>query len=201
MYKAIPLPYDYSDLEPYIDAETMKIHYNKHYKTYIDNLNNEFNKLNFKIVPIENLIYNIDNYSETIRNNAGGYYNHSLFWKMLENPIKKGGYLPFGICNRIINRDYGNFNLFKNKIIEKAKQRFGSGWVWWILNTDGSTTIVDTPYQDNPQMYYDCEILLGIDVWEHAYYLKYQADRVDYVDNIFNVINWDYPNKILNQYS
>jgi Fe-Mn family superoxide dismutase len=200
MYKAIPLPYEYSDLEPFIDAETMNIHYNKHYKTYIDNLNNEFVKLNYKIVPIENLIYNINNYSDTIKNNAGGFYNHSLFWKMLENPSKKQGYLPYGISSRIIRRDFDNFDIFKNEIIETAKKRFGSGWVWWILNTDGSTEIVETPYQDNPQMYIDCEILLAIDVWEHAYYLKYQADRVDYVDNIFNVINWDYPNKILNQY-
>lgn len=200
MYKAIPLPYEYSELEPFIDSETMNIHYNKHYKTYIDNLNNEFIKLDSKIVPIKNLIYNIDNYSDTIRNNAGGFYNHSLFWQMLENPTTKRGYLPYGISSRIINRDYGNFDEFKNKIIETAKKRFGSGWVWWILNTNGGTEIVETPYQDNPIMYIDCEILLGIDVWEHAYYLKYQADRVDYVDNIFNVINWGYPNKILNQF-
>ena len=90
--------------------------------------------------------------------------------------------------------------MFKSEIIETAKKRFGSGWVWWILNTNGSTEIVETPYQDNPQMYIDCEILLGIDVWEHAYYLNYQADRVEYVNNIFNVINWGYANKILNQY-
>jgi Fe-Mn family superoxide dismutase len=200
MYKAIPLPYEYSELEPFIDTETMNIHYNKHYKTYIDNLNNEFVKLNYKIVPIQNLIYNIDNYSDTIRNNAGGFYNHSLFWQMLKSPSKKQGYLPYGISSRIIKRDFDNFDIFKNKIIETAKKRFGSGWVWWILNTNGTTEIVETPYQDNPQMYIDCEILLGIDVWEHAYYLKYQADRVEYVNNIFNVINWDYPNKILNQY-
>jgi Fe-Mn family superoxide dismutase len=152
------------------------------------------------MIPIKQLIYNIDDYSDNIRNNGGGYYNHSLFWQMLENANTKKGYLPYGISDAIIDRDFGNFDNFKKQIEEKAKKRFGSGWVWWILMPDGFTRIVETPYQDNPQMYFDCEILLGIDVWEHAYYLKYQADRMGYIDNIFNVINWDYPNKILNQY-
>jgi len=199
-FKAIPLPYDYSALEPYIDAKTMNVHYNKHYMTYLNNLNSELDKANHKMIPIQQLIYNIDNYSDNIRNNAGGYYNHSLFWQMLENANNKNGYLPYGISDAIIDRDFGNFDNFKKQIEEKAKKRFGSGWVWWILMPDGFTRIVETPYQDNPQMYFDCEILLGIDVWEHAYYLKYQADRMGYIDNIFNVINWDYPNKILNQY-
>ena len=122
MYKALPLPYEYSELEPFIDSETMNIHYNKHYKTYIDNLNNEFDKLNYKIVPIKNLIHTIDNYSDTIRNNAGGYYNHSLFWQMLENPTKKDGNLPYGISSEIIDRDFGHYNIFKKKIIEKANK-------------------------------------------------------------------------------
>jgi Fe-Mn family superoxide dismutase len=200
MYKAIPLPYDYSALEPYIDAKTMNVHYNKHYMTYLNNLNSELDKANHRMIPIKQLIYNIDNYSDNIRNNGGGYYNHSLFWQMLENANTKKGYLPYGISDAIIDRDFGNFDNFKKQIEEKAKKRFGSGWVWWILMPDGFTRIVETPYQDNPQMYFDCEILLGIDVWEHAYYLKYQADRMGYIDNIFNVINWDYPNKILNQY-
>ena len=199
-FKAIPLPYDYSALEPYIDAKTMNVHYNKHYMTYLNNLNSELDKANHRMIPIEQLIYNIDNYSDNIRNNAGGYYNHCLFWQMLENANNKNGYLPYGISDAIIDRDFGNFDNFKKQIEEKAKKRFGSGWVWWILMPDGFTRIVETPYQDNPQMYFDCEILLGIDVWEHAYYLKYQADRMGYIDNIFNVINWDYPNKILNQY-
>jgi Fe-Mn family superoxide dismutase len=200
MYKAVPLPYDYSALEPYIDSETMNVHYNVHYMTYLNNLNIEFREANHRMIPIQRLIYKIDDYSDNIRNNAGGYYNHSLFWKMLENPNTKNGYLPFGISDEIIDRDFGNFDNFKKRIKEKAKKRFGSGWVWWVLMPDGFTRIVETPYQDNPQMYFDCEILLGIDVWEHAYYLKYQADRMEYVDNIFNVIDWDYPNNILNKY-
>jgi superoxide dismutase, Fe-Mn family len=200
MYRPIKLPYNYSALEPYIDAKTMNVHYNKHYMTYLNNLNVEFDKLNYETIPIEQLIYTIDNYSDNVRNNAGGYYNHSLFWQMLENSKNKLGHLPFGISKRIIDRDFGNFDAFKKQIEENAKKRFGSGWVWWILMSDGHTQIVETPYQDNPQMYVDCEILLGVDVWEHAYYLKYQADRMGYIDNIFKVINWDYPNSILNRY-
>lgn len=200
MYKAIPLPYDYSALEPYIDAETMKVHYSVLYMNYIKNLNTELTKSDKKFIPIKQLIYKIDNYSNVIRNNAGGYYNHSLFWQMLENPKTKRGYFPYGISYAVINRDFGNFENFKIQIKEKAKKRFGSGWVWWILMPDGYTNIVETPYQDNPQMYDVCEILLGIDVWEHAYFLKYQADRMTYVDNTFNVIDWDYPNSILNLY-
>ena len=194
------LPYGYASLRRFIDPETMKFHYQKHYKGYVKKLNDALSKKDYGDVELEEIIKSISKYNKTIRNNAGGFYNHSLFWQMLENPTTKRGYLPYGISSRIINRDYGNFDEFKNKIIETAKKRFGSGWVWWILNTNGGTEIVETPYQDNPIMYIDCEILLGIDVWEHAYYLKYQADRVDYVDNIFNVINWGYPNKILNQF-
>ena len=200
MYKAIPLPYDYSALEPYIDSKTMNIHYNKHYMTYLNNLNTELSKLKYKTIPIKKLIYKIDDFSDNIRNNAGGYYNHSLFWEMLENPKNKSGNLPYGISKKIIDRDFGSFTSFKKLISEKAKKRFGSGWVWWILLPNGKTRIVETPYQDNPQMYIDCEILLGIDVWEHAYYLKYQADRMSYIDNIFYVINWDYPNRVLSLY-
>lgn len=200
MYKPISLPYDYSDLEPFIDAETMDIHYNKHYKTYLDNLNNEFEKNNYQLLPIKKLINDIDDYSQTIRNNAGGFYNHSIFWLMLKNPNKKDNYLPFGISKTIIDRDFENYNKFKSIITEKAKKRFGSGWVWWVLYENGYTNIVETPYQDNPQMHYNCEILLGIDVWEHAYYLKYQSDRTKYVENLMNVVNWDYCNTILNRY-
>ena len=199
MYRPIKLPYNYSALEPYIDAKTMNVHYNKHYMTYLNNLNVEFDKLNYETIPIEQLIYTIDNYSDNVRNNAGGYYNHSLFWQMLEGSKNKLGHLPYGISKKIIDRDFGNFGAFKKQIEENAKKRFGSGWIWWILMSDGHTEIVETPYQDNPQMYVDCEILLGIDVWEHAYYLKYQADRMGYIDNIFKVINWDYPNSILNR--
>jgi len=200
MYKPVKLPYDYSALEPFIDTETMNVHYNKHYLGYLTNLNDEIRKKNYRAIPIIKLITTIDDYSDNIRNNAGGYYNHSLFWKMLKPAKNQNGNLPIGISKRIINRDFGSYESFKKMIENKAKKRFGSGWVWWIIMPDGDTRIIETPYQDNPQMYFDCEILLGIDVWEHAYYLKYQADRMAYVNNIFNLINWNYPNEILNKY-
>ena len=164
---------------------------------YIKNLNAEMQKKNYRSVPIKKLIATIDNYSDYIRNNAGGYFNHSLFWKMLKPNKSNNSNLPSGLSKKIINRDFGSYNFFKKMIEEKAKKRFGSGWVWWIMMPNGNTRIVETPYQDNPLMYFDCEILLGIDVWEHAYFIKYQADRVGYVNNIFNIINWDYANKIL----
>lgn len=197
MYKPVKLPYDYSALEPFIDTETMKVHYNTLYMNYIKNLNAEMQKKNYRSVPIKKLIATIDNYSDYIRNNAGGYFNHSLFWKMLKPNKSKYSNLPSGLSKKIINRDFGSYNFFKKMIVEKAKKRFGSGWVWWIMMPNGYTRIVETPYQDNPLMYFDCEILLGVDVWEHAYFIKYQADRVGYVNNIFNIINWDYANKIL----
>lgn len=197
MYKAVSLPYSYSDLEPSIDAETMNVHYNKHYLGYLNNLNDEFAKTDLPNLPIQTLIVNIDDFPQTVRDNAGGYYNHSLFWKMLTPKRTLMPNLPSGISKIVIDRDFGSFDNFKKLIEQTAKKRFGSGWVWWIVMPDGKTRIVETPYQDNPQMYYDCDILLGIDVWEHAYYLKYQADRMKYVNNIFDIINWDYCNKIL----
>ena len=204
MYKPILLPYSYSDLEPFIDAETMYIHYNKHYLGYLNNLNDEFSKPDFGLgvyplpnLPIQTLIVNIDDFPKTVRDNAGGYYNHSLFWKMLTPKRTLMPNLPSGISKIVIDRDFGSFDNFKKLIEQTAKKRFGSGWVWWIVMPDGKTRIVETPYQDNPQMYYDCDVLLGIDVWEHAYYLKYKADRMKYVNNIFEIINWEYCNKIL----
>ena len=108
--------------------------------------------------------------------------------------------LPTGIVKDIIERDFENTFNFKSVIDEVAKKRFGSGWVWWVLLPNGKTEILSTPYQDNPKMYFECEILLGIDVWEHAYYLKYNADRLKYIDNLFKVVNWDYPKKIIMNY-
>jgi len=198
-YKAIPLPYSYKSLEPFIDEKTMFIHYNKHYMGYLNNLNEEFKKNNLMIVPIRDLIQNIDEFNVNIRNNAGGYYNHSLFWKMLK-PNDGSDNLPTGIVKKLIERDFESTLNFRSLIEKSAKKRFGSGWVWWVLMPNGETRIISTPYQDNPQMYFDCEILLGIDVWEHAYYLKYNADRTKYVDSIFKVINWKYPESVIKKY-
>ena len=197
MFEPIKLPYNYSDLEPYIDSETMKVHYNKHYLGYLKNLNEEVS-LKFDYNSIEDLIENIEFDSDDVRNNAGGYYNHSLFFNMLKSTKQRSLGMPSIVLNTI-KRDFGTFENFKDIIEKKAKQRFGSGWVWWILLPSGKTRIIQTPYQDNPAMFLDCKILLGVDVWEHAYYLKYKSNRSEYVKNIFNVINWDYPKRILEE--
>jgi Fe-Mn family superoxide dismutase len=193
MYKLVKLPYSYSALEPYIGENTMFVHYNKHYIGYL----NKLNELVTSVKPIKSLIINIDDYSVDVRNNAGGYFNHSLFWNMLRPNTTMSTNLPPNLLQKIIDRDFGSYENFNKKITETAKKRFGSGWVWWILYPNGKTAVVQTPYQDNPLMYIDCEILLGIDVWEHAYYLNYEADRESYVNNIFNILNWDYPTRIL----
>jgi Fe-Mn family superoxide dismutase len=200
MYKPVKLPYSYSALEPYIDSETMNVHYNKHYMTYIKNVNDEFEKENLEYLPIEQLINNIGDFSESIRNNAGGYYNHSLFWYMLRPNTNNSDNDPTGLAKSIINRDFGSYKNFKTIIEKYAKKRFGSGWVWWVILPNGKTRILELPYQDNPKMYFDCDILLGVDVWEHAYYLKYQSDRATYVNNLFKIINWEYINNILSRY-
>jgi Fe-Mn family superoxide dismutase len=200
MYKPVKLPYSYSALEPYIDSETMNVHYNKHYMTYIKNVNDEFEKENLEYLPIEQLINNIGDFSESIRNNAGGYYNHSLFWYMLRPNTNNSDNDPTGLAKSIINRDFGSYKNFKTIIEKYAKKRFGSGWVWWVILPNGKTRILELPYQDNPKMYFDCDILLGVDVWEHAYYLKYQSDRASYVNNLFKIINWEYINNILSRY-
>ena len=198
MYNPVKLPYSYSALEPYIDSETMNVHYNRHYMTYLNNLNDEIKKYKLnKKIPIKKLIANIKKFSTSVRNNAGGYFNHSLFWYMLKPVDDKKENLPEGIVQKVIVRDFGSYANFKKKISDTAKKRFGSGWVWWILLPNGKTKIVQTPYQDNPKMFYNCDILLGIDVWEHAYYLKYKSDRAKYVENIFKLINWNYPEKVL----
>jgi len=197
MYLPKKLPYSYSSLEPFIDEETMFIHYNKHYLTYIKNLNEAIAKERVKKMSIEQLIKTIHDYSTTIRNNAGGYYNHSLFWSMLKPPtsIKNE---PYGLVKKVIDKNFNGYENFQKLIIEIAKKRFGSGWVWLIISKKtGKIVITETPYQDNPKMFFNVDIILGIDVWEHAYYLKYNAQRDMYVKNIFSVINWDYCNKVL----
>jgi len=200
MYLPKKLPYSYSSLEPFIDEETMFIHYNKHYLTYLKNLNEAIEKDKVKKMPIQQLIKSIDNYSTTIRNNGGGYYNHSLFWSMLRPPTTLKNE-PNGLIKKVIDSNFNGYENFQKLILETAKKRFGSGWVWLVISKrTGKIMITETPYQDNPKMYYDVDIILGIDVWEHAYYLKYNAERENYVKNIFKVINWDYCNKVLQMY-
>ena len=197
MYLPKKLPYSYSALEPFIDEETMFIHYNSHYLTYIKNLNEAVAKEKVQQMTIHQLIKTIDNYSSTIRNNAGGYYNHSLFWAMLKPPTSRTN-PPYGLIKKVIDTNFNGYANFQKLILEAAKKRFGSGWVWLVISKrSGKIMITETQYQDNPKMYMDVDIILGIDVWEHAYYLKYNAQREMYVKNIFNVINWDYCNSVL----
>lgn len=195
MFTLPPLPYDYNALEPHIDAETMKIHHDKHHQTYVDNLNKALDGHdNLFNMDIAELLQNLDKVPESIRtkvrNNGGGHYNHSLFWEWMSH---EGGE-PSPELLESINRDFGSLDEFKQKFAEAAVGRFGSGWVWLTV-VDGKLTISDSPNQDSPIME-GVTPILGLDVWEHAYYLKYQNKRADYVQEWWNVVNWNKVNKL-----
>jgi Fe-Mn family superoxide dismutase len=183
------LNFTYSALEPYIDSQTMMIHHSKHHLAYITNLNksleNDTNKY-----TIEDIIRNVSKFSMTVRNNAGGHYNHSFFWSSLTSYTNKK---PFKAFNEAIISQFGSLENLKNQINQTALSQFGSGWVWLSMDKDNKLFISSTPNQDNPLM----DVvdnkgtpILGIDVWEHAYYLRYQNKRADYLSAIWNVINW-----------
>ena len=193
MFKLIPLPYAYDALEPYVDARTMEIHYTKHYQTYVDNLNaavKDYPELQAK--SVEELLKQLDTLPESIRtavrNNGGGDYNHALFWQMLsaKSSLKHDSPLHTALV-----KTFGSFEQFQQKFNEAAKTRFGSGWAWLVMNTQGNLEIVSTANQDSP-ISMGQEVVLGLDVWEHAYYLKYQNKRVDYIAAWWNVVNWDF---------
>ena len=189
------LPYSYSALKQFIDPETMSYHYNGHYKTYVDKLNDALSKKDYGDVELEEIIKSIGKYNKTIRNNAGGAFNHALFWKMLSPTEQK---CSGEIYNRI-KKDFHNFLGFKQEFTEKAKKNFGSGWIWLVLTKSGSLKIMTTPNQDNPLMNIVRNggyPLLGLDLWEHAYYLRYKNKRDDYVRNFFKAINWKFVNKM-----
>ena len=183
------LKYAFDALEPHIDAQTMEIHHDKHHNGYVTNLNKAIAGTGAENLSIEDLMQNISNYSTAIRNNGGGHYNHTLFWEILS----PNGGAPSGAFNDAINNIFGTLNGLKDKMNEAGATRFGSGWAWLIVK-DGQLEVCSTPNQDNPLMD-DAEVkgtpILGIDVWEHAYYLKYQNKRPDYLSAIWNVINWD----------
>jgi Fe-Mn family superoxide dismutase len=189
------LPYSYSSLKQFIDSETMDIHYNKHYKGYVDKLNDALSKKKYGDVELEQIIKTISRFDKTIRNNAGGAFNHALFWKMLSpEPTKLKGDLQ-----KKIIKEFGSFASFKKEFGTVAKDRFGSGWVWLVLTSKNTLKIMSTPNQDNPLM----NIIdgggfpiLGLDVWEHAYYLKYQNKRDEYISNFWKVVNWDFVTKL-----
>jgi Fe-Mn family superoxide dismutase len=190
-YTLPPLPYDYGALEPHIDAKTMEIHHTKHHQTYITNLNNALkDHAGLQGKTIEDLIAHLDQVPEAIRtavrNNGGGHANHSLFWQLMK---PSGGGEPTGSLAQAITTDLGGFAAFKDAFGKAALGRFGSGWAWLIVGKDGKVVVTSTPNQDSPIM--DALTpLLGLDVWEHAYYLKYQNRRADYVAAWWNTVNW-----------
>jgi len=190
-FKLPDLSYDYNALEPYIDARTMEIHHSKHHNAYTNNLNNAISGTGMEKLSIESLLKDISKYPVSIRNNGGGFYNHDLYWKFMS---PNGGGQPAGDLLEAINKAFGSFDEFRKQFSSAAATRFGSGWAW-LVKTSSSLVVTSTPNQDNPLMDL-AEVkgtpILNIDVWEHAYYLKYQNRRPEYIEAFWNVINWDY---------
>jgi Fe-Mn family superoxide dismutase len=185
------LEYPFDGLEPHIDAMTVEIHHDKHHAAYTKNFNAAVQEAGIADVPIRDVFMNISKYPMAVRNNGGGYYNHKLYWKCLS---PKGGGVPSGTLLKAIEADFGSFESFREKLSKAAATQFGSGWAW-LVYSDGKLVISSTPNQDNPLMdiaEVKGEPLLTIDVWEHAYYLKYQNRRADYITAIWNVINWNW---------
>lgn len=191
MFELPKLPYEYNALEPNIDARTMEIHYSKHHQGYTNKLNAALEGTDLAGKSIEDILANAGSAGAGVRNNGGGFYNHSLFWSIMS---PNGGGQPSGALADAINEAFGSFEDFKEKFSTAAKTQFGSGWAWLLVGADGKLHVSGTPNQDNPLMDV-AEVkgtpILGLDVWEHAYYLNYQNRRPDYVGAFFNVINWD----------
>jgi len=191
------LPYAYDALEPHIDARTMEIHHSKHHAGYTNNLNNAVAGTNLDGKSIEDILTEMDMDNGAVRNNGGGYFNHDLFWKVMS---PNGGGNPTGAVADAIDAKFGSFDNFKDAFSKAAATRFGSGWAWLCKMSDGSVDVCSTANQDNPLMPGMCggTPILGLDVWEHAYYLNYQNRRPDYINAFFNVINWDEVNARFN---
>lgn len=185
------LPYAYDALEPHLDARTMEIHHSKHHAAYTNNLNAAIEGTDMQGKTIENILINLDMNNAAVRNNGGGFYNHNLFWAVMS---PNGGGEPTGELAVAIDRDFGSFADFKAQFSKAAATRFGSGWAWLCVHPGGKLEVCSTANQDNPLM---PEIgctgtpILGLDVWEHAYYLHFQNRRPDYIEAFFNVINWN----------
>lgn len=189
------LPYSYDALEPYIDKMTMEIHHTKHHNAYVTNLNKAVEGTELDGKSLEEMFKMISKVPVAVRNNGGGHWNHSLFWTLMK---QNGGGNPTGKVADAITSAFGSFDEFKNKFNTAATTRFGSGWAW-LLVQDGKLVVSSTPNQDNPLMdVADVKgtPILGLDVWEHAYYLKYQNRRPEYIDNWWNVVNWDKVNEL-----
>lgn len=198
MFTLPPLPYDNSTLEPWLDTETMKIHHDKHHQAYIDNLNKllephpELASLTIDQV-IESLTTVPEDIRQKVRNNAGGHWNHSFFWEIMSSAEENAKFnMQNSKLGHALDKNFGSLETFKEKFAATALARFGSGWAW-LVDNNGVLEILDTPNQDNPRMLEDSKkptVLLGLDVWEHAYYLKFQNKRADYIKSWWNVVNW-----------
>lgn len=194
-----PLPYPSDSLEPNIDKQTMEIHHDKHHNAYVTNLNNAIAGTDNENKSIEDLLASVSQLPAAIRNNGGGHYNHTLFWNTISGT---GGGQPSGDLAEAINQKFGSYDAFKEEFTKAATTRFGSGWAWLIVTSEGELAVTSTPNQDNPLM----DIaetkgfpIIGLDVWEHAYYLKYQNRRPEYIAAYFNVVDWNAAEKRFQQ--
>lgn len=189
------LPYSYDALEPHIDRQTMEIHHTKHHRAYYDKFIAAIKDTDMANKSLQEIFSNISKAPMAVRNNGGGYFNHDLFWSVMS---PNGGGEPTGAIKDAIDQTFGSFEEFKNKFNDAAANRFGSGWAWLCVKKDGAISVCSSANQDNPLMdTADCmgTPILGLDVWEHAYYLKYQNRRPDYINAFWNVINWDQVNR------
>ncbi len=189
-YELPKLGYAYDALEPYIDSLTMEIHYSKHHKAYVDNLNKAVAENEMGRLSLLELLKNMSKHPVAVRNNGGGHFNHTFFWQLLSKDMSEK---PSGLLADAINKKFSGFDKFKQQFADAAKTRFGSGWAWLSLNENKELFISSTSNQDNPLMDVAEQKgtpLLGLDVWEHAYYLKYQNKRPDYIEAFWNVVNW-----------
>jgi superoxide dismutase, Fe-Mn family len=193
-FEVPPLPYDYNALEPHIDEQTMRLHHDKHHQAYVDKANAALEGTEWENRPVEDVLRNLSGLPSdkqgVVRNNGGGHYNHSLFWEWMS---PNGGGEPTGAIADAINTAFGSYDDFKSKLKEAGVNRFGSGWAWLVHDGSG-LAITSTANQDNPVMEGQTP-LLGVDVWEHAYYLRYQNKRPDYLEAWFNTVNWDKVNE------
>ena len=196
-YTLPALPYAYDALEPHIDAQTMEIHYTKHHQTYINNVNAALEGTEYADLPVEELVKKSkslpENLQGPVRNNGGGHANHSLFWTVMAPAGQGGGGVPTGALAAAIDADLGGFDAFKDAFTKAAISRFGSGWAWLVVNAQGQLAIESSGNQDSPLMRgigSGATPILGLDVWEHAYYLKYQNRRPEYIAAFYNVVNW-----------
>ncbi len=198
MFELPKLSYDFSALEPHIDAKTMEIHHGKHHQAYVSKLNDAIAGTELEGQPIEELMSNVSKHSAAVRNNGGGHFNHTLFWSVMS---PNGGGEPTGKLAEAINKTFGSFEEFKTQFASAAATRFGSGWAWLVVH-DNNLVVTSTPNQDNPTMDI-AEVkgtpILGLDVWEHAYYLNYQNRRPDYIGAFWNVADWNVVGQLFEQ--